>query len=805
MILADEEGLGKGISAGLVLLQAHLEGQKNLLVLCDKEHVNYWQRELKEKFFLKSKDLNHADGHNSFIILVSYQQAYKDVEQLAKISWDLCVLDEAHELISSQCSEQSKANLIQQALKGRRKLLLTSTPIKKSPLDLYYLLRFVDEDAFGGSEEFFKQKYVQNKGLKAELIARAQMFCQRTLKSQALTMQLPRRLVRTLIVPPTKAEDALSKRMSLYFHREPLLAFPKIERAYIRLTFWKLLASSIPALVAGFGKAISRLSKLPEAEDELADLHEVLSLAQQIKMPARLEALLTILARVLKDLKQVGAAEKIVIFSENKTTLSFLQSELKKAGYKTAFAGVGKEEKALKEFKAKKQILLATDRLAKIYRASFCSCVINYDVPWSVTHLEKRISCCHSYGQKHDVLVLNFLDPNNRADRRLYYSLNHKLRQFDEIFGVSETLLGELVAPEMNAHSSMRLESELMEDQTAFMQENQQMITEKKLQAENDLLAHFDEEVTKKFKFYGEQLQQDMQKAEDDLWEISKYVLAGKATMKEEEREILLFPQDRFFKKLSLSRFDFKMGRDVPRGQHYSFSSPLAKVVLDYCLEENLERGHIRIPAGNNFKSGERGMVALWRATCFSHRGVSHKLILGGYSRERVLSDEECDWILNQEVLESTGHFFYQENFTPQEVQNYYKNERLEAIGARALAHWQEQLSETDDKLLHDALLKINKWYEEEYEALKSSTRMDDTMVQSLKLSREQVSNFAQRFKLNKQISDVKKAIQQKEQEERAAKQSLQQRKQAKIDELMRKKYLQVTRSLLFQLNFSVR
>ncbi len=575
VILADEEGLGKTISAGLVLLEAVIEDKKNLLVLCPQNLITYWKNELKNKFDIE-------DG----ITILSYQEAAKQAGILAETPWDLCVLDEAHLLASANLSDKGMAETIQKALKGRRKLLLTATPMQNSPLDLYYLIKLVDDKAFGGGAELFKKKYMENKALKAELAQRAQQLCQRTLKRHTLTMQLPKRDVKTILVSPSEAEIKLSKQMSLYFHREKMVAFPKIQEPYIRLTFWKLLASSTQALATSLEKIIKRIESDQAAEDEVKELLALVKMAEKIKSPARSEAFLKTLTEALVKLKQAGAPEKALIFSENKTTLAFLHALLKKNGYKVVLSAPDTVEEDIKKFKTKADILLSTDHLGKGLDISFCACVINYDVPWNVQKLEQRISRCHRYGQKHDVLVINFIDPTNRADKRLYTVLNKKLQKFDEVFGASETVLGELTT---TLDTDLRTTDEIEKEFEKFTTEHKDEIDTAIATAESDLLAHFDETVVEKFKFYAEKIPEQIKAMEDDLWKLSKYAMGTSVVFDDEQRKIIIDRPP--FKGLRLSRMSYRMGADVPRGERYTFSSPLAKAALYSLVEGDLLPG----------------------------------------------------------------------------------------------------------------------------------------------------------------------------------------------------------------------
>ena len=54
----------------------------------------------------------------------------------------------------------------------------------------------------------------------------------------------------------------------------------------------------------------------------------------------------------------------------------------------------------------------------------------------------QRIGRCHRYGQKHDVVVVNFVDRSNEADARVYELLEQKFQLFDGVFGASDEVLG---------------------------------------------------------------------------------------------------------------------------------------------------------------------------------------------------------------------------------------------------------------------------------------------------------------------------------------------------------------------------
>jgi superfamily II DNA/RNA helicase len=86
--------------------------------------------------------------------------------------------------------------------------------------------------------------------------------------------------------------------------------------------------------------------------------------------------------------------------------------------------------------------MIATEAGAEGINLQFCSLVINYDLPWNPQRIEQRIGRCHRYGQKHDVVVVNFIDHSNPADKRVYELLAQKFQLFEGVFGASDEVLG---------------------------------------------------------------------------------------------------------------------------------------------------------------------------------------------------------------------------------------------------------------------------------------------------------------------------------------------------------------------------
>ena len=64
-------------------------------------------------------------------------------------------------------------------------------------------------------------------------------------------------------------------------------------------------------------------------------------------------------------------------------------------------------------FRNEATIMIATEAAAEGINLQFCSLIVNYDMPWNPQRIEQRIGRCHRYGQKFDVVVINFLNKGN--------------------------------------------------------------------------------------------------------------------------------------------------------------------------------------------------------------------------------------------------------------------------------------------------------------------------------------------------------------------------------------------------------
>lgn len=211
---------------------------------------------------------------------------------------------------------------------------------------------------------------------------------------------------------------------------------------------------------------------------EIEQVDGIITVANKIKKNAKMEALKQALDIAFSRQQELGISKKAVVFTESVRTQEYLFEELTEQGYADnilVFNGNMSDSKTKEIYKAWRnrnygktigsrsveiknavveafrdeyKILLVTDSGSEGLNLQFCNTIINYDLPWNPQKIEQRIGRCHRYGQKNDVVVINLLNTENVADRRVYEILSEKFELFEGVFGASDKAIGLLESGE---------------------------------------------------------------------------------------------------------------------------------------------------------------------------------------------------------------------------------------------------------------------------------------------------------------------------------------------------------------------
>jgi len=435
-ILADEVGLGKTIEAGLVLSQKWAEQKRRILIIVPASLRKQWQQELADKFYLPShileaktfKDAIKAGSLNPFehneILICSYPFAARQADNLMLVQWDLVVLDEAHRMRNVYKKQNKTARALRTALVNAPKILLTATPLQNSLMELYGLVSFIDEYAFG-DEKSFRNQYakITNEEQFEQLKRRLKPLCHRTLRRQVLDIKYTQRLPITKEFEPTSDEQELYDMVSEYLQRPELNAMPNAQRMLMTLVLRKLLASSTFAIAGALETLSNKLKRqlvnhqkqveglqgleedfegiqdytdeLPELEafeplseeelasieNEAAELEAFSELASSITQNAKGLALLDALKAGFAKAKDLGAEDKAIIFTESRRTQNYLVELLTEHGYGDGlvlFNGSNTDPKSREIYATWKEHYRGTDEISGSRTSDMRAALVEY-------------------------------------------------------------------------------------------------------------------------------------------------------------------------------------------------------------------------------------------------------------------------------------------------------------------------------------------------------------------------------------------------------------------------------------------
>ncbi len=302
VLCADEMGLGKTIEA-LGIINGDSEAQR-VLIVCPASLKLNWEREC-QRWLVDRGPIGVAGKtfpEDANVVIINYDILKK---WRAKIrgEWDVIVADECH-YVKNKAAKRSKALY---ALKSRRRLFLTGTPILNRPSELWAILSFLAPEEFDHWWNFAK-RYCQPKKSRfgwefngAENLA-----------------ELHDRLRGTIMVRRTKSEvlpDLPPKRRQVIE-----LASEKIAGLLaVEAEAWDEHRRRLGAL-----RAVSRAGE-DASEEELAKLRAGVNAAFGELAKLRQETALAKVPLVVEDIKSVlDDSGKLVVFAHHRAVIAEL-------------------------------------------------------------------------------------------------------------------------------------------------------------------------------------------------------------------------------------------------------------------------------------------------------------------------------------------------------------------------------------------------------------------------------------------------------------------------------------------------
>ena len=219
ILLADECGLGKTLTALLAIQQYAPDRHSQSLAVCPLRLVEQWKDEASRagvKAFVLPYGwpitlFNKLDG-----LYITHYENLRNADTLMSlraVPWDVIIVDEAHR-IKNRDAVQTKAI---KSLYAGRKIAITGTPMEKSPADLWSILNWLYPNSYSSywrfvnrfidvADTYFGKKFkgVKNeKGLAQQL---ATIMVRRT--KQEVEPELPPKILQIVEVSMTNSQKA---------------------------------------------------------------------------------------------------------------------------------------------------------------------------------------------------------------------------------------------------------------------------------------------------------------------------------------------------------------------------------------------------------------------------------------------------------------------------------------------------------------------------------------------------------------------------------------------------------------------
>ena len=532
-LIADDPGAGKTIMAGLVVKELKLRNIARRFLLVVPGHLkDQWMRELKDRFeetftFVSREYINahYAENvwnkENQLITSIDFAKREEILPSISASRFDLVIVDEAHKMSAYRYGEKttktSRYELGEVLSKNTEHLLfLTATPHKGDPENFRLLMDLLEPGFFADARMLTDSINSKDNPL---LIRRMK----EDLKDfEGRPLFLPRH-VTTVAFNLSEREKVLYNEVSMYVHEQYNKALTKDRRrnvAFALIILQRRMASSTYALYESLMRRRERLKELlqefdvrrgqqrtpsffeieevedaseeerwreeeiwetlsvaenrEELEREISTIEGLIEKAKEV-VETEGEVKLQQLKKTMQELRQRFPNEKILIFTESRDTMEYLERRIRSWGYSvnTIHGGMNLEDRVRAEgiFKNETQVMVATEAAGEGINLQFCHLMINYDIPWNPNRLEQRMGRIHRYGQTKEVFIFNLVAADTREGKvlkKLFEKLDEikAVMKSDKVFDViSEVLYGkDLYQLLLEAAASARDSEEILRE-----------------------------------------------------------------------------------------------------------------------------------------------------------------------------------------------------------------------------------------------------------------------------------------------------------------------------------------------------
>lgn len=520
---------------------------------------------------------------------------------------------------------------------------------------------------------------------------------------------------------------------------------------------------------------------------EIEELEAFRDIAVGISENAKGQALLNALHHGFAKARELSAAEKAIIFTESRRTQEYLIRLLSDQGYagrivlfngtnsdqgssliyKTWLAAHANTDRVsgsksadmraalVEHFKESAQIMIATEAGAEGINLQFCSMVVNFDLPWNPQRIEQRIGRCHRYGQKHDVVVINFINRKNAADQRVYELLAEKFKLFSGVFGASDEVLGviesgvdfekRIAAIYQNCRTTAEIEAEF----SSLRQEMEANITATMADTRQKLLENFDAEVHDRLRINLAESRDYLNRYDTMLWRLTKNELDGATVF---DDKLLTFSlRETGELGAGIPAGTYTLAREVGDAHRYRLGHPLAQALISRAKGRDLCSAQI------SFDYTAWPQKAAIIEPLVGQSGVLHLTrlsITGADEQDHLLL---CAMTDSGELVpeEAARRFFDLPGVAQPLTLAAKKTEELAGETERRRKIILGELSRKQAQWFDEEIDKLNNWAEDKRRGLKATLKDYGDQIGELKKAARLAGNLPEKLASQKKIRDL--------------------------------------------------
>jgi len=580
--------------------------------------------------------------------------------------------------------------------------------------------------------------------------------------------------------------------------------------------------------------------------EEIEALQNLATEARRIGVDTKSQTLLKALEIGFEQMATTGAARKALLFTESRRTQEYLKGFLESHGYAgqvVLFNGTngGPEATAiydqwvernrdtgrasgsravdvrtalLEHFRDDATILLATEAAAEGVNLQFCSLVVNYDLPWNPQRIEQRIGRCHRYGQKHDVVVINFLNERNEADRRVLELLTEKFSLFNGVFGASDEVLGSI---ESGVDFEKRILAIYQECRTpqaidaafrALQAEMDEQIRSRLDDTRRALFEHFDEDVHQRLRLRLADARAQLDRVGRRFWSLTRFMLADRAQFDEAALAFDLdrppregIPCGRYHLISKLQPLEADGGAGEPSRFLYRLSHPLGEHVIEQGKAVATPTAEIAFDVTSHptrlsvveALRGQRGYLTLSRLTVDSYDREEY-LLFSGFGDDGAALDQET-----MEKLFLCGARVVGADGAPER-----EAQRLAGEAERHARATVSRSLEQNSKHFHEAREKLEKWADGM--AVSAEKTLADTkeQIKALRRQARQAVTLEEQHQIQERIQKLERQQRRQRQEIFKVEDEIMDKRDQLIEQLEERLAQRTTSEALFTIRWAV-